>query len=193
MTPTYTIDPLKLLVAAERLAPARAPVGRPSYTAHRRAVSTGYYAVFHAIAGRVVDVVFATEDPVFKRRVRRWINHGDIRQVALWVSVTHAAADAPPGSKKPRNAPPRHIVELLGTGPEALVSAEAAAVADGFLELNERREAADYDHLAVFRRSDTRRLLRLSRRTVELAQATDDASAVRFFGLIAMQAKVQAR
>lgn len=80
--PAYPIEPDKLLDAAERLAPDQPGRGRAPYTAHRRAVSTAYYAVFHAISERVAETVFPAADAAFKRRIRRWIGHGDIRTVA---------------------------------------------------------------------------------------------------------------
>lgn len=45
----------KLLVAAGLLVPAKPERGRPSYTAHRRGVSTAYYTVFHAIGDASFD------------------------------------------------------------------------------------------------------------------------------------------
>lgn len=102
--PDYPIEPDKLLDAADRLAPAEPGPGRPSYTAHRRAVSTAYYAVFHAIGGRVVDTVFVEADVAFRRRARRWIGHGDIRSVARWISELQGTS---------RGSPPPHIRALL--------------------------------------------------------------------------------
>ena len=58
-------------------------------------------------------------------------------------------------------------------------------IAEGFVELNEKREQADYDHGAVFSRPDTRGHI-----AVEQTQ-TDPST--RFFGLVALQARVQAR
>lgn len=69
--PSYPIEPDKLLDAADRLAPPEPGPGRPPYTAHRRAVSTAYYAVFHAIGARVAETVFPEADETFRRRVRR--------------------------------------------------------------------------------------------------------------------------
>ena len=44
--PSYPIDPDKLLEQAAQLAGEDAGRGRPSYTNHRRAVSSAYYAAF---------------------------------------------------------------------------------------------------------------------------------------------------
>lgn len=183
--PSYPIEPDKLLDAADLLAPERASRGRPRYTAHRRAVSTAYYAVFHAICTRVAEAVFADADKGFQRGVQRWIAHGDIRTVALWISQLDGMA---PGS------PPPHIASLLasdnaGTG----IGADTRLIADGFLELNDMREEADYDHDAVFTRADARDSIALARQVVATVEAAQSAESQRFFGLIAMKANIRSR
>ena len=85
--PSYPIESDKLLAAADLLCPDQAPRGRPPYTAHRRAVSTAYYAAFHAINERVAHAAFPTADAEFRQRVQRWIAHTDIRMVCEWVST----------------------------------------------------------------------------------------------------------
>jgi hypothetical protein len=66
-------------------------------------------------------------------------------------------------------------------------------MADGFLELNDKRELADYDHQAVFTRPDTRGHIALARSVVSVAERAQSDPARCFFGLVAMQARVQAR
>lgn len=183
--PSYPIDPEKLLEAADRLAPAEPGRGRPAYTAHRRAVSTAYYAVFHALTDRVVKAVFNEADQSFQYRVQRWIGHGNIRTVALWVSQLQGAS---------AGSPPPHIAALLSpSGSEAHVDDDTLAIADGFLELNEKREQADYDHDAIFTRPDTLGHIALARDVVTTIVRTQTDPAKRFFGLIAMQSKIQTR
>ncbi len=181
--PHYPIEPDKLLDAAELLAPARPGRGRSAYAAHRRAVSTAYYAVFHAVTDRVAETVFPAADAAFRERVRRWINHGDIRVVAQWVSQLQGTT---PGSP--------HIRALLApAGGTPLDDRDTLLIADGFLELNDKRELADYDRQAVFTRPDTRGHLALARSVVGAAERAASDPAKCFFGLIAMQAKIFAR
>jgi len=71
--------------------------------------------------------------------------------------------------------------------------ADTISIADGFLELHEKREQADYDHQAVFTRADTLGLLELARQVVATVEAIDSDESRLLFGLIAMQAKVQPR
>lgn len=183
--PSYPIEPDKLLDAADRLAPAQAAPGRPPYTAHRRAVSTAYYAVFHAISSRVAGQLFPSADQRFLQRVRRWISHSDIKTVARWVSQLQGTASG---------RPPPHIKALLspGGGP-ADIDATTATIADGFLELNDKREQADYDHEAVFPRADTRGLVALAAQVVTLVETAQSDEVQRFFGLIAMQSQIRGR
>jgi len=183
--PEYPIEPDKLLDAADILCPAQVGRGRPPYTAHRRAVSTAYYAAFHALTERAVGVAFRHGDAALRQRVRRWVAHADVATVCRWVSGLQGTGS--PGV-------PAHIRTLLVPphGPSH-IDAGAAVVADGFLELYEKRMEADYDHEAVFTRGDTRATIGLARRVVSLVGAAASNEAEVFFGLIAMQAQVRSR
>jgi hypothetical protein len=66
-------------------------------------------------------------------------------------------------------------------------------MAYGYLELNDKREQADYDHEAVLTRADTLSQIDLAKATVAVAEETQSDPAKRFFGLIAMRAKIQSR
>jgi len=148
-------------------------------------VSTAYYAVFHAVSGRVVETVFPSADEAFRRGVRRWIGHGDVEAVSGWASRIVGTAGG---------VPPPHIVKLLApAGGMTHVDADTVKIADGFLELLDKREAADYDHDAVFTRRDTRAHIALARDVVAVTDAAQSDAALRFFGLIGMRAKIQAR
>ena len=182
--PPYPIEPDALIRAANMLAPAM-PGGRPPYTAHRRAISTAYYALFHALTSRIAGAVFPTADPAFRNGVRRWIGHGDIRTVAGWATSVHSGSGG---------TPPAHIARLLAPSPGVThIDGATAAIADAFLELHERRELADYDHEQSFSREDTLSLIALATRTVAVVEAVDSREAAWFFGLIAMQARIQPR
>lgn len=183
--PSYPIEPGKLLDAADRLAPLNPGPGRPSYTGHRRAVSTAYYAVFHAITDRVAKAAFTEADAPFLQKVQRWIGHADIRTVAIWVSQLEGTTGG---------RPPRHIESLLRPHSRVThIDSDTLTIADGFLELNERREQADYDHDAIFTRSDTLGHLALARSVVATIERTQTDATKRFFGLVAMRSNIQSR
>jgi hypothetical protein len=167
--PAYPIEPEKLLDAADRLAPAKPGRGRPPYTAHRRAVSTAYYAVFHAVTHRVAVTVFPDADAAFQQKIRRWIGHMDVRTVARWVSQLQGTS---------AGSPPPHISSLLAPAGGAVhVDSDTVAIADGFLELNDKREQADYDHGAVFTRPDTLGHIALARHVVSVVGQTQSDAA----------------
>jgi len=127
--PAYPIEPDKLLDAAERLAPAHVGPGRPPYTAHRRAVSTAYYAAFHAVTERVVELAFAHADATLRRRVRRWMADADISTVCRWVSGLQRTGSY---------GVPAHIRALLTPpGRPSNIDADTVTIADGFLELQQ--------------------------------------------------------
>lgn len=180
--PDYPIDPDRLLETAERLTPSRR--GRPAYTDHRRAVSTAYYAVFHAVTDRASRTVFSDADEEFLRKIQRWVGHSDVRVVAVWVSQLEGTRGG---------SPPPQIVSLLRPAGSNHLDADTVVIADGFLELNEKREQADYDHDAVFPRADTLTQIALARSVVDVVQRADSDATKRFFGLIAMQAKIKSR
>lgn len=182
---TYPIEPDKLLTTADVLAPPSVGPGRPSYTSHRRATSTAYYALFHAITGRVVDAVFTGESEDFKQRVSRWVAHRDVAEVCRWVIAVRGTRQYPV---------PRAIRSLLApaAGPSH-IGPDTVAIAAAFLELYERRLEADYDHEAVFTRWETRRHLALARQAVSLVESAHSRAVQTFFGLIAMSARPQFR
>lgn len=177
------IQPGTLLDAADRFLTA-AP-GGPDAASDRRAVSTAYYALFHAITGRVASAIIPTADEVVRGRVRRWIGHGSIRAVAVWVAQLHGGRTG---------SPPPHIVALRRSGaPSPLVGPDTVEIAEGFIEMNEARHLADYDHEAVISREDARGHLDLARSVVALVERASSPEAACFFGLIALQARIQGR
>lgn len=183
--PSYPIEPRKLLEVAGALAPESAGRGRPSYTAHRRAVSTAYYAVFHAISNGVVETVFPASDLTFRQRARRWVNHGDVRQVSMWALALRTGAGG---------LPPRQIQALFAPpGGTIVVDQPTADVADAFIELHEKRQQADYDHEEVFSRADTRGHIRLAEDTVTILEQPPSPELRQYFGLIALKSRIQDR
>jgi hypothetical protein len=180
----YPLKAEKLLDTAERLVPREAERGRPAYADHRRAISTAYYAVFHAIGGRVAEAVFGGSDEAFLHRIRRWIGHGDIREVAIWVCQLEGERSG---------SPPAHIRDLLAPRGASSIDPDTLSLAEGFLELNDKREQADYNHEAVFSRADTLTQIGLARAVVERVEEAQTNSARHFFGLVAMRAKIQPR
>ena len=148
-------------------------------------MSTAYYALFHAITARVADTIFPDTDDEFRLRVRRWIGHGDVAQVSRWIGQATGMR---------HGSPPDHISAVL-TPPQGngLTTGVVGVIAADFLELQERREEADYDHEAVFTRTATRSLIAQAEAAVNAVATTDGADANRYFGLIALRTSIRSR
>lgn len=137
------IDPDGLLRLARDLAGRGR--GRPPDVDLRRGVSTAYYALFHDITALAVEHALPSAPEAAKSQVRRTWSHSDIAWAAHTVKeraqiLRHNAAA--PLSKEGRRWGP--LVDLVAK------DAEMAEAARLFLELQEQRHAADYDHRASF-------------------------------------------
>jgi hypothetical protein len=95
---------------------ASADSGRPAWVSRNRAVSTAYYALFHALAAFCArELVGAWRPWLPFRHVYRSLEHGPARRI-LDIARRDKACDA-----------------------------ETKIVADTFIELQELRHGADYD------------------------------------------------
>jgi uncharacterized protein (UPF0332 family) len=118
---------------------ARTLVGHADKPEHlRRAISSAYYAAFHAIVDAAAPIIFA--DPGTQLQARSWFNHGDM------LKVTNAIGSAPPAPERLEawlasggrkygftKKPDRRIGELCGQ----------------FSQLLEARTKADYFHTST--------------------------------------------
>lgn len=168
------IEPRLLLERAWAIALGESPVaGQPlTTTDYRRAISSAYYALFHAIT--LASASLLAPDDASRHELVRWFRHGDLRVVATWV---HGGT------------PPRGLEGSIGAlrGDERVRS-----VAVAFQRLIEARETADYDHNASFRRSDVYDVAVLAQRAVNLVEDPAFAASPegrRFLGLMALRAR----
>lgn len=128
-----------LLDLAEALLKPPSP-GAPRQAGLRRAVSSAYYGVFHFTLTRACDEfigVSKRSTPEY-RLCYRSIEHGRIREVC---------ADA---------AKPKMPLKYKAYLPAAMLGAEIQAFSEAFIDLQEKRHAADYDPSARFRLLDAR-------------------------------------
>jgi hypothetical protein len=113
-------------------------------------------------------------------------------------SATATLGTSPVGSASSK-APSEDTRQLTSSrfsrpaGGPVHIDADTVTIADGFPELNDKREQADYDQDAVFSRPDTLGHIALARQTVAVVGAANSDEVLQFFGLIAMQAKIQQR
>lgn len=135
---TAPITSEALLSVADTLA----RLNDPSTVARRRAVSSAYYALFHGLIAEATRRTFG-DDPVRdedRYTVSRWYNHGEMRTVSQWVIRLSRGESVPNG-----------VADLLGGPPVDLIE-----LARAFIQLQEARHEADYDHTANLSDADTR-------------------------------------
>ena len=166
--PSYPIDPDKLLGQASELAGEGAGRGRPSYTGHRRAVSSAYYAVFHEVTRQVAQRLFP-DSREFQMHARRSVAHGAVYDVCRWISGM---------------SPPQHLAPIVE---ELRADSDLVSLAESFMQLKEAREEADYDHTRPFNKRETLTLLEEARQAI--AKLRLDSPAVRdAMSLVALKA-----
>lgn len=113
--------PRKLLELAERMLVMEER--RPRQTTLRRAISTGYYSLFHLLVGDYTALF--SEDPSIRAAIGRTVNHRDMVSVAR--DFSQASLQMPKS--------------LQGKG--LVASPELIAVAQAFIDLQVERHDAD--------------------------------------------------
>jgi hypothetical protein len=167
------IHPLELLRLARELAGVGAGRGKPQHVKLRRAVSSAYYAVFHRLALRAAYAALPGGTDSEAYGLARHVNHAAVRDVCEWIG----------GS-----TPPRH---LDGVVKRLRSDADVTMVAQVFIQLQERREAADYDHEADFTRAGVINLVERAAEAVSVAfrrRASDEFCT--FFSLILLRTSI---
>lgn len=110
--------------------------GRPRPIWLRRAVSSAYYAAFHAIALATVRQVLPNGSSDDHYRLCRSIGHAEVKQVCVWVES---------GAGKTHASP---IAADVHTDTRLLQMARLVQ------RLQDARHLADYDHLATFDKAE---------------------------------------
>ncbi|MBI2706402.1 MAG: hypothetical protein HYX32_14110 [Actinobacteria bacterium] len=103
----------------------------------------------------------------------RHVSHSSIKQVCSYVSGDN---------------PPKHLGSVVD---RLRLNADLSAVANAFVELQQQREEADYNHLADFTRPGVLALVARSMRAIELVDqnaGSDDFRA--FLGLITLRTSI---
>ena len=147
----FPIAPAALLRHARRIVGV---LPEPEETEYRRAVSAAYFALFHAVTLRAVELL-VPGDAIRQRYERvREFGHADVRKVALWAS----GAGPPPPAEESRAAIARD-------------DGQSFQVAVALLRLNDERRHADYDHFAQFSRSRANRAIDIATEAVATVTA----------------------
>ena len=168
------IEPRRLLERAWAIALGESPMaGQPlTTTDYRRAISSAYYALFHAITLATASIL--APDSASRHELVRSFGHGGLKRVTGWVH----------GGKPPEGL--ERNVGALREDPRVRMLSAA------FQRLIDAREMADYDHNASFLRSDVYDLAVLAQRAVDLVEDPAFAASPegrRFLGLMALRAR----
>lgn len=126
---------------------ARHEPKRPRQASLRRAVSTGYYAVFHLLVDAASrEIVSGQGQDMLRQSVGRALNHSDMKNACQALANWN------------RRNPPRPVGAMMPGGPNP----DVQTVASAFVELQQARHEADYDLSCRFSRSDVFALLKLA-------------------------------
>ena len=118
---------------------------RPRQASLRRAVSSAYYALFHLLAAEGARRLSPNRPASLRFQVGRAFSHSEMKRVCQQFSARNPA-------------PP---TQTLVTFP---IATELVALASAFVELQEARQAEDYDLSVVFDRADVLQKIRLTQR-----------------------------
>ena len=145
----------------------------PAPIALKRAVSTAYFALFHAVTLRASDLRAPDAAPGERYELVRDFQHRDLYRVALWVANS--------------GTPPARWASSVAA---LMEDDEVRAVARAVLLLREARLDADYNHRAAFSRNRALTLVEIASVVVDVvasdAFATGTAGRL-FLQLVAAQ------
>ena len=113
----------------------------------RRAISSAYYALFHAICGDAARLVAPDVSDQIRHRIQRWFDHAQVKQ--LCGRLTKPQLDRP-------------LSDLIGTA----CSQDLRFVASNFILLQDERHLADYDAGYVTSWDEARLLVELGVRAI---------------------------
>lgn len=167
------IRPAWLIRLAGELGGRDAGQGQPRNTNLRRSASTAYCALFHRLTLSTARSVLPNTEDQEIHGLARHVSHSALKQVSSYVAG---------------QTPPKHLDAVVD---RLRLNHEVSALAATFVELQEQREDADYNHLADFTRPGVLGLVDRAKKAIELIDEhaqSDDFQA--FFGLIALRTSI---
>jgi uncharacterized protein (UPF0332 family) len=164
------IRPRWLLRLANDLAPEQVGVGQPRNTNLRRAISTAYYGLFHAITLATAENALPGAGEGERNAFTRHAAHTGIREVCGWINGA---------------APPQAVEETVK---RLRQNARISDVTATFVALHQAREDADYNHDAEITRTTTRSLIERAEKAVAVVETDAAADDFRsFLGLLSLK------
>lgn len=163
------IDPAKLLEAARQFASHHSAQGRPRPIWLRHAVSSAYYALYHALCREAADHLAGSSPQPDRLRLARTFSNRALKEVCEWIAGR-------------RGNPPQHARRLI----DSLKTSSIAPVAAVLCDLQEARHAADYDHLAAFDKATVLQHIRDAERAIATLAGAGEQDRQTFFALLAL-------
>ena len=160
---------LLLLVGDARI---RLPFPQETTVTCRRAVSSAYYALFHAITLASASLFAPSDDSRYE--LVRWYRHGDLKRVTAWIH----------GGSPPEGL--EHNVDALRA------DERVRTISASFQRLSKAREDADYNHTAAFDQNYALDLVGMAKRAADLVEGpafADSPEGRQFLGLLALRAR----
>ena len=162
------LSPQHLLEQAEMLI-SPSGQGPPKQVYVRRAVSSAYYAVFHALLTALADD--------FVGRSKR----GTVEYALAYRSLSHRTAKNLCGEVQ-RTTPSKKFSNLV---PGGGFGADLVAFSAAFVELQEKRHTADYDPVPRLKTADASLAIKTARSAIRRLHAVPTAKRKRFLALLA--------
>lgn len=176
MSQPVPIRPRKLVAHARELANHRSgssPKPLPTYL--RRSASAGYYAVFHGVALAVAAQVGSGLSPIDRARLTRSVDHGRIADVCKWIAKGNDSRE--------------HVRPIVLDLRSDLAVRD---LADIFLQLQQARHQADYDHFGEFDKASVLRLVDQAERALDLLDGfAESENGRRFLVLIGLHTQLR--
>lgn len=174
MPTAVPIDPARLIDVARQLAHHHAGAGRPRPVWLRRAVSSSYYALFHALARQTAEHLVPNACPQHRLQLARTFTHAALKEACEWISGR-------------RGNPPQHARALITTLSGTSIEDVAAVLCD----LQEARHRADYDHLASFSKAAVLGYIQDADEAIQKLSAADQTHRETLFALVALRTAIR--
>lgn len=137
---------------------------------------------------QAVPVQVADDDD--RLRAARWMDHADVKRACNWI-LECSAITSPTATPATKTGAKHGVWELLSSpmpsgGRVSAVPSFLRRIARTFVDLQDARHAADYDHLAEFPKATARRHIESAESALSLlATNTADPAMGRFLALLA--------
>ena len=144
----------------------------PRQVSLRRALSTAYYAIFHALIAEATNVLAPTRPNNLRSQIGRAFAHTDMK--AVCATFRQGNVERLPSTTAALVVPP--------------IRQELISVAQTFVDLQDARHKADYDPLALFSRTDVvTKVLEVERSFMRLASIRGEPNTNVFLAALLLQ------